>query len=410
VLSLPFAHSATFDENMLLVATGNPAANQAAGQPGIQPYLITRNGQTLTFTAQSQLLAVSPSYGYKAVGRVARAQDRLIGGWAGDASRLGGQGLVSVWKKNAAGTGWVATPAQEFTASGAAPGVNRFDRFGFALATEGTVLVVGAPRDDTAAPQAGKIYLYSWNGTTYVKTQEIVSPDAENEAGFGSALAMKGNKMLVGAPGVTQGTTLQAGAVYVYARRGGTWEFVRKLRRPADSLSGFGIEVAMNDTWLAAASRVSNPNSNLNARVSLESVAGIYDWHVANTLPWPPASLLADEDADGVTNLVEYACNLNPHLNDHSFYADGGGSGLPLVALDQASHDGSLLVSYLRPLADSLLAASVETGSQLSALSPATVEPVASSTAGTILVTTVRVRPSPGATKFFARVRYSYAL
>ena len=256
ILSVPFAHSAVFDENMLIVGTGNPAANQAAGLPGVNTYLITRDALNVpAFTLQPQLTPVSSSYGYKPIARVARVENRLVTGWAGDPSRNGGRGLVSVWNKNAAGTGWVATPAQEMTATG----VDRYDRFGFAVAAEGLRLAVGAPRDDTAAPQAGRVYLYSWNGTAYVQTQVINSPVAQAEAGFGSAIAMKGNKMLVGSPGVTVGGVPHVGAVYLYRFDGLAWQLLRTLPVPAASQSEFGIEVAIGDAWLAAGSRFASP-------------------------------------------------------------------------------------------------------------------------------------------------------
>lgn len=337
ILSVPFAHSAVFDENMLIVGTGNPAANQASGLPGVNPYLITRNGANVpAFTAQTQLTPVSTAYGYKPISRVTRVQDRLVVGWAGDPSRNGGQGLVSVWKKNAAGTGWNSAPEQEFTATG----VDRYDRFGFAVAGEGSILAVGAPRDDTVAPQAGRIYLYAWNGTAYTQTQIIESPAVQAEVGFGSSVAMKGNKMLVGAPGVIVANTPQVGAVYLYAFTGGSWQFVRTMQRPSASLSEFGVEVAIGDDWLVAGSRLGSTGANITARVALESVNSIFDWYASNGLTGPAASPTADLDFDGLPNFVEYACGMNPSVSDRHTLAPGQTSGLPLVVPDAANTDG----------------------------------------------------------------------
>ena len=405
ILSIPFAHSAVFDENMLMVGTGNPAANQAAGLPGVSLYLITRDAADVpSFTAQTQLVPRSSAYGYKPIARVARMQDRLVAGWAGDPSRNGGRGLVSVWKKNAAGTGWTSLPAQEFTATG----VDRYDRFGFAVAGEETVLAVGAPRDDAAAPQAGRVYLYSWNGTRYNQTQIINSPLLQAEAGFGSALAMKGNRLLIGAPGATEGNTPHAGAVYLYVNTGGSWQFARKMQRPASSLAEFGIEVAIGDTWLAAGSRFSSDSANIASRIAMELIYPISDWYASNGLTGASASPFADLDFDGLPNLIEYACGTNPNVSDLRFFAPGKNSGLPLVVADPASADGSLLVSYLRPLSDTSLMATVEAGASPVILLPVAVEPVSSVNEGGMVVTTVRVRPPLGAAQFFVRVRYGY--
>ena len=405
ILSVPFAHSAVFDENMLLVGTGNPAPNQAAGLPGVNPYLITRDLSNVpTFTPQPQLSPFNTAYGYKPIARVARMQDRLVAGWAGDPSRTGGQGLVSVWKKNAAGNGWSSSPAQEITGTG----VNRYDRFGFAVAGEGTVLAVGAPRDDTGAPQAGRVYLYSWNGTRYNQTQIINSPLVQAEAGFGSALAMKGNYLLIGMPGATVGTTPHSGAVYLYVNTGGSWQFVRTMQRPVSSLAEFGIEVAIGDTWLAAGSRFSSASAAITSRIAFELIYPISDWYAGNGLAGASAVPTADLDFDGLVNLLEYACGTNPNVSDLRFFAPGQTSGLPLVVADSANPGGSLVVTYLRPLADASLFATVEAGASPDILLPVAVEPVSSVNEGGMVIATVRVRPPPGATQFFVRVRYGY--
>ena len=107
-------------------------------------------------------------------------------------------------------------------------------------------------------------------------------------------------------------------------------------------------------------------------------------------------------------NFLEYACGTNPNVSDLRFFAPGQSSGLPLVSGDAGNNDGSLLVTHVRPFADSRLTATVEAGASPAALLPVAVEPVSTATQGTMLMTTVRVRPPPGAAQFFVRVRYSY--
>lgn len=407
VLSVPFAHSAIFDENMLLVGTGNPAANQATGVPGVNPYLITRDVQNVpTFTAQAQLVpANTVTFGYKPVAKIVRAQDRLIAGFAGDPSREGGRGFASVWRKSADGLSWIATPLLQLTTS---PTTSTSDRFGYAVAAEGIHLAIGAPRNDSAAPQAGRIHLFQWTGTTYAQTQSITSPVAQAEAAFGSAIAIKGDKMLVGAPGMTVANTPHVGAVYLYRNNGTAWQFVRQMQRPSASQSEFGIEVAIGDTWLAAGSRFSNASATIAERVAFESVYSISDWNADNGLAGGAAAHTADPDFDGIVNLIEYASGLEPALNDGRTYSPGDTAGLPLVVSDSANTDGSLLITYLRPAADAFLVATVEAAEIPAAFLTATVEPVETTTQGTAIITKVRVRPPVGAVKFFVRVRYSY--
>ncbi len=406
VLSVPFAHSALFDENMLLVGTGNPAANQAAGLPGVNPYLITRDAQNVpVFTGQTQLVPVSTNYGYKPVTRVVRAQDRLIVGFAGDPSRNGSRGMVSVWKKAANGLSWNTTPVHEFRASPSPS--DRFDRFGYAVAADGLLLAVGAPRDDTVAKQGGRVFLYQWTGTSYALTHSINPAVANDELAFGTSLALKGNKLLVGAPGQTIGDIPLVGSASLYRYTGTAVTFERTIARPSGSLAEFGFKVAIGDNWLAVGSRVSSPGP-LTSRIALESVSSVSDWFLTYGLSNTPASLAADGDSDGVTNLIEYASGLLPGVTSVQTYTPGASSGLPLVVPDPAATDGSMLVTYLRPTADSLLVATVEAGTSPGSLTAASVEPVQSITLGGMLITTVRVRPPVNSTAFFARVRYSY--
>jgi FG-GAP repeat len=408
ILSVPFAHSAVFDENMLLVGTGNPAANQASGLPGVNPYLITRDAQEVpTFTAQAQLRPTFTDYGYKPIARVLRVEDRLVAGFAGDPSRSGGGGLVVVWKKAASGTAWTSGLVQQITPFNTT-GVSRRDRFGFAVAGEGTSLAVGAPRDDTTASEAGRVHLYNWNGAGYVQTQIINSPVAQAEAGFGASLAMKGNKLLIGSPGLAVSNVPHVGGVYLYMLNGGTWQFVRRMQRPSGSLADFGVEVAIGDEWLAAGSSHSSAGTDITSRIAFEPANLITHWSMKNGLQGPAADPAADADLDGTPNFLEYACGLNPISNDSKIYRDGGASGLPLITPTSTPADSFLFVTYLKPVADPLLIASVEAGTALHAMSAARTEPISSVTRNGMIITKVRIGRAPGTKAYFARVRYSY--
>lgn len=98
-LVVPFAQNVSFHNDLLVIGTANPSADQQSGRPGVIPYSITRDAAGgLTLLPQPQVMPTSTAYGYKALARVALVADLLIAGFSGDPSR-GATGLVSVFRK-----------------------------------------------------------------------------------------------------------------------------------------------------------------------------------------------------------------------------------------------------------------------------------------------------------------------
>lgn len=61
---MPFAQSVAFHNDLLVVGTTNPSADQQSGRPGVIPYSITRDAAGgLTLLAQPQLMLTSTAYG-----------------------------------------------------------------------------------------------------------------------------------------------------------------------------------------------------------------------------------------------------------------------------------------------------------------------------------------------------------
>ncbi len=63
----------------------------------------------------------------------------------------------------------------------------------------------------------------------------------------------------------------------------------------------------------------------------------------------PPADGVTDTDSDGVTDLLEYAFNLNPAVSDrHTLTEGSGSSGLPAMRLDTSTTPARLRIEYVR--------------------------------------------------------------
>jgi hypothetical protein len=166
-----------------------------------------------------------------------------------------------------------------------ASNTNSIDRFGSAVAISGNRIVVGAARESSSATNvngnqwdnsmenAGAAYVFVRNGNAW--SQEAYLKASNTEAGdrFGTAVAISGDLIAVGAPmesganhGVNgwQGSNLfpAAGAAYVYKRINGvwTWQLYLKASNPNPG-DGFGAELAMDGTTIAIAARLEDSNS-----------------------------------------------------------------------------------------------------------------------------------------------------
>jgi hypothetical protein len=101
-----------------------------------------------------------------------------------------------------------------------------YDNFGAALALDGDWLAVGAPGVDLeGARNAGAVYLFQRTGDAWQELTRLLPDPAQFDARFGSALAMDGETLAVGAPYEhNPGSGNASGAVYVFVRSGNNWE------------------------------------------------------------------------------------------------------------------------------------------------------------------------------------------
>lgn len=122
------------------------------------------------------------------------------------------------------------------------PGTASADAFGSAVALEGDVLVVGAPNDDIpGARGAGSAYVFVRAGVSWNLQQKIVASGAGDGDHFGAAVALSGDTIVVGAPAAA----LRTGAAYVFVRTGGVWQPQQTLVAPSP-FDDFGSAVSLD--------------------------------------------------------------------------------------------------------------------------------------------------------------------
>ena len=129
------------------------------------------------------------------------------------------------------GAGWTQTTM--LTSDAAKLG----DGFGSTLATDGTLLAVGAP----AAVPGGAVYLFQRAGSAWRQVARIVAPNGAEHDGFGEAIAIAGDLMVIGAPGRDSAR----GATYAVRRTGGSWGDPVAVGRGAAAGDNFGKAVGI---------------------------------------------------------------------------------------------------------------------------------------------------------------------
>ena len=128
------------------------------------------------------------------------------------------------------------------------------DYFGDAVAMDGDTLAVGASLKDVAYQDAGAVYVYVNNGSGWLQQQKILNTDTEGFL-FGTAVGVSGDTLVVGCPFNYQGNLSLGGAAFVYVRSGGQWTLQQRLAGPAAfDGDGFGYAVAIRgDTVVVGA-------------------------------------------------------------------------------------------------------------------------------------------------------------
>jgi hypothetical protein len=126
-------------------------------------------------------------------------------------------------------------------------------RFGYSVCCDdlGNRIVVGSPRRQNTAVNAGAVYVFTYNGTTYSQTAKILPSDPVVNDYFGTSVAITRSspepRLAIGVPNKLAPNGTSRGMVYLYALRG-TWVFETRFTSPdAGNSDQFGTSVAVSD-------------------------------------------------------------------------------------------------------------------------------------------------------------------
>ncbi len=189
-----------------------------------------------------------------------------VGASAADVNGVNGAGAVYLFRRDTnAQTGWTAFKKLTI----ALPELN--ERYGAHIALDGDVLAVGATARNAGVNfDVGVVYLYERNqgGADNWGLRTTLSEPLGGFASYGSAVALDGDLLLVGASGAFQ----LRGAAYLYDRRR-NWGKVKELRDVDGVISdSFGEAVAIDGDTLV----VGQPMYTLSSRADNSGAAFVF--------------------------------------------------------------------------------------------------------------------------------------
>lgn len=190
--------------------------------------------------AKAKLVASdADAYGYFASSVAILDESVVVVGAPGDDQGAPSAGAVYLYRKSGVDGSWTEQ-AKLFPA-----GIAARDRFGWSLATQESMLVVGA-RADTSSSR-GSVYVYTFSSGSHIWTEHALLTATNGSVGdtFGSAVAISENTLVVGAPRDDE-MAQRSGSVYVFQFFEGVWTQQAKLT-PADGRyeDYFGIAVTI---------------------------------------------------------------------------------------------------------------------------------------------------------------------
>ncbi len=141
------------------------------------------------------------------------------------------------------------------------------DGFGASLAAVGDRVAVGVPWADVAGTaDACRVLVMRWDGSAWSVEAELLASAASAGGRFGSAVAFDGDLVAVGSPLASAGGQAAAGTVSIFRRSGSTWSLESTVIRATPLAGdGFGSAVALRGDFLAVGAPQADPSGKVDA-------------------------------------------------------------------------------------------------------------------------------------------------
>jgi uncharacterized protein (TIGR03437 family) len=203
-------------------------------------YVFVRNG--VTWTQQARLFAQEgASFDYFGWAVALDGDTALVGAVYGPGSVNPDQGAVYVFVRN--GSTWTMQ-ARLNAGDGQA-----LDQFGAAVALDGQTALIGAfnHQISSTSGKTGAAYVFVRNGGAWTQQARLNANDGAADDRFGAGVALDGDTALVGAPADNVGANSDQGSAYLFTRNGTSWTQQQRLNHgPAAANDQFGNAVALS--------------------------------------------------------------------------------------------------------------------------------------------------------------------
>jgi len=208
-------------------------------------YIFHRNGTS--WTEQAILKASDGAEGdWFGVGVAIDGDFAAVGSRYDDNENGTEAGGVYLFQRN--GTIW--NQIQKLIASDGAEG----DQFQ-TVEIDGNRLIVGAREDDDPGANSGSIYVYEYDGATWIEQEKITASDGVSGENFGSSISILGNRMVVGAYRDNENGS-NSGSIYLFEYDGTHWNETEKIiAYDGDAGDYYGLDVDLNDYFVFVSAR-----------------------------------------------------------------------------------------------------------------------------------------------------------
>jgi hypothetical protein len=161
--------------------------------------------------------------------------------------------------------------------------------FGHSADMFGNFAVVGAPIDTVQGVTSGAAYIFEFNNGVWSQAAKIHPPFPMAFEGFGKAVSISNDYIVVGAPDKTVVGADKRGAIYVFKRFNRTWSYMGVINASNGlAYDQFGSTVAVSDGYIAAGA----PYRHFN---NIEDAGSVYVFGLVNNNWEQKANLYASD-------------------------------------------------------------------------------------------------------------------
>jgi len=142
-----------------------------------------------------------------------------------------------------------------------------YDRFGWSVSISGNVAIVGTyAADPGGTTDAGKAYIFRYNGTSWIQEAILIASDKAAGDFFGASVSISGNVAIVGAPTADPGGTADAGKAYIFRYNGTSW-IQEAILTASDKAVGdyFGCSVSISGNVAIVGAYAADPGGTTDA-------------------------------------------------------------------------------------------------------------------------------------------------